>query len=217
MPTIHIPEYFRATVQHIGSISDDEFEALRERISALKPHVKPEKLVAQVDSDEDGSREVEIVQTLASLSIARLSRDASVSDFSRDVARSTAKQPGSKVEDVVRLEARLKALLDIHAISISARAFDVQHEYERVFHSARIVTDVRPLFDASGTNATGAMIVHNLKISYVQNAQQKAVMFALDDADLAELKKLLERAEMKSDVLAKLISKAGVPYFESRG
>jgi hypothetical protein len=38
----------------------------------------------------------------------------------------------------------------------------------------------------------------------------------MDDADLAKLRRVLDRAEAKTTVLEKLIEKTGVRYFDSK-
>jgi hypothetical protein len=113
-------------------------------------------------------------------------------------------------------EEKLKSLLNIEPLELSTRAFDIQHEYEKVFRAARIITDIRPVFDVPGAEAIGAMIVHNLSVKYFQDGENKEILFALDDADVTALRKVLEKAEIKSKTLEQLVEKAGVYYFESR-
>lgn len=211
MPTIHVPDIFKPALNRIASMSDAELQQVREALANLKPHLKPEVIVKTV-ADQGGVADLgEIVQTLTSLSITRLRVDVPLDKFVHDVSRSF--QPKTEKSAI---EERLKSLLSIEALVLSARAFDVQHEYEKVFRSARIITDVRPVFNAAGTEATGAMIVHNLNVAYFENNEFKEIIFALDDADVIALKKILERAEVKTNTLEKLIGKAGVPYLESK-
>jgi hypothetical protein len=193
-------------------MSDEEFERVMAALNNLKPHVKPEALAAQIDTD---ARIVEIVKMVAGLSIARANADAPPDEFASGIAKSiTARK--DKSLDRALIEARLKSLLSIEPVMLSARAFNVQHEYEHVFRTARIVTDIRPVFDHAGATVTAALIVHSLKISFVHNSEVQDVVFAMDDEDLAELKKVLERAETKSLTLEKLVNSIGVPYFESK-
>jgi hypothetical protein len=60
------------------------------------------------------------------------------------------------------------------------------------------------------------MIVHNLKIRYYEDSQLKEMFFALDDNDLIELRKVLDRAENKSKQLAKIISKCDIQHFQAK-
>jgi len=183
----------------------------------LKPRIKPEIIAAEIEAVKGDKVPgiADIVKVLLSLSVARINAERSLDDFVRDVARSFNHRR-ERQSDRASFEARLKSLLSVEPLMLSARAFTVQHEYEHVFRTARIVTDIRPLFDHSGARLEGAMIVHNLKISFVHDTTQKEIWFALDDADISELKKILERAEIKSAALEKLVESVGVPYLESK-
>ena len=209
MPTIEIPEPFRPTLERIALMPEADFQKVQQALTQLAPHVKPEVMVKRATSKLDVPELGEIVKTLASLSLARTRFDVALDDFVRDLTRTTKKEPAL-------LESRLKVLLSIESLLQSARAFDVQHEYEKVFRSARILTDMRPIFNAAGTEATGALIVHNLNISYTQNSELKEDVFAMDDEDVVELKRVLERAEVKSATLEAIIAKSGIPYFASK-
>jgi hypothetical protein len=41
---------------------------------------------------------------------------------------------------------RLSTLLNLECLLLAARAMDIGTEHDRVFHDARIFTDVRPVF-----------------------------------------------------------------------
>jgi len=193
-------------------MSDPDVQTIREALSSLKPHLKPEAIVKSTAGKSEIADFVEIVQTLTSLSITRFRVDVPLEEFVHDVSRSLPLKKDLRAA----LDVNLKSLLSIDALVLSARAFDIQHEYEKVFRSARIVTDLRPVFSADGTAAIAAMIVHNFIVSYFQHGEFKEVVFALDDADVTALKKILDRAETKTKTLEQLITKADVPYFESK-
>jgi hypothetical protein len=78
------------------------------------------------------------------------------------------------------------------------------------------MSDARTVFNQTGTEALGTMVVHNLNIKYSENGQFKEVFIALDDADIAKLRRVLDRAETKTATLEKLIEKTGVRYFDSK-
>ena len=87
------------------------------------------------------------------------------------------------------------------------------------FAKARIITDVRAVFvddENDVSEPVGALITHVLKIEYVKgsNSNNKEEFFVgLDEGELAELKKAIERAEKKAVHLRSMITASGFPYF----
>jgi hypothetical protein len=218
VPTIDIPEVFKHTLEHIASMSDSELERVRKTLAELTPHLKLEVLSEQAKAASNINQVpdlFEIVQTLAGLSITRFRLDVPLDKFVHRVATSLQFQK-DQPKTQAAFEEKLKSLLNIEPLELSTRAFDIQHEYEKVFRAARIITDIRPVFDVPGAEAIGAMIVHNLSVKYFQDGENKEILFALDDADVTALRKVLEKAEIKSKTLEQLVEKAGVYYFESR-
>ena len=146
---------------------------------------------------------------------ARVGADLSPQEFAHNVAAHLPSRK-DKPTDTLALERKLTALLGVESLVISAKAFDVQHEYDKLFITARIITDTRAVFNQAGTEAVGTMIVHNLNIKYSENGQFKEAFIALDDADIAKLRRVLDRAEAKTAILEKLIEKTGIRYFEGK-
>src|SRR5579864_1646933 len=181
MPTISVPDVFRPSLDRIVSMSELELQELHDVLTALKVRVKPEALTESVKSLAKGQLAdlPEIVQTLINLSITRFRAEVPLEEFIEGVSRSLRFGKDQEVEKRRKvLQERLNSLLAIEALVLSARAFDIQHEYEKVFRSARIITDIRPVFKLSGTEAIGAMIVHSLSISYIEDGDYKQTIFA---------------------------------------
>jgi hypothetical protein len=171
-------------------MEEAELQKLRETLTELPIHVKPDVVIQRAESigKSDIPDLPELIQTLLNLSITRLRMDVSLDDFVQGIAESL---PVSKDrEKRAAFEKTLKSLLSADSLLVSARAFDVQHEYEKVFRTARIISDIRAVFDTAGTAAIGAMIVHNLSVAYFEDGHHKETVFALDEVDVALLKKM---------------------------
>jgi len=138
-----------------------------------------------------------------------LRADRSIENFVRAIARSLQDQPVKS-----ELLHRLSSLLSAQALLVSTRASDLQHDFSRVFVSAKIVSDVRTVFDQSGDKIQGSMVIHNLNITYAQDGDFKSFYVAMDSADLAKLRTVLDRADVKSSALKDSVEKAGNRYFE---
>ncbi len=114
---------------------------------------------------------------------------------------------------------RFKALLDQPELSRVARAFDVLTEEERIFHTARMVTDVRPIFSDDVSEApTAAVLVHTLKIDHHEYpGEVKSFFLALDEADIRRLKAVLERELLKAEALRGALGAAGIRIIDFGG
>src|SRR6266508_2731013 len=215
MPAINVPELFRPALNRIASCSEEELQELHHVLGALKVRLKPDLLVESARATEGSLPDLpDIVQGLVNLSITRFRVEIPLDEFASGISRSL--KLDADVAKRENFEKRLKSLLNIEALVLSARAFDIQHEYEKVFKAVRIITDIRPVFNLAGTEALGAMIVHNLSVTFFEDGEYKEVVFALDDADLTSIKKVIERAEVKSKLSEQLIEKSGIEYFDSK-
>lgn len=219
MPTVKIPEIYRTALDKIATMPDDEITALREALSSIGVTMKPPGLTVQVRTRlKNPPPELdEIIQSLIGLSAARVGGEVSLENLARDVVGSFVRRKDApKDYDQSIFEKRLISLLSIESLALSARAQEIQHDYERVFVSARIVSDIRSVFGISTVEPVGALIVHNFKITFFEENSMREIFFAMDNADLLNLRKLIDRADTKTTQLEEMIKKSGVQYFESK-
>jgi hypothetical protein len=103
---------------------------------------------------------------------------------------------------------RLTELLAVGSFDIVAiKAQELQSEYERTFCEARILTDIRPVFGNKAEDSpTATIVVHTLKLAFHEMSGHKEFFVALDEDDIASLKKTLERAEVKAKNLKALLN-----------
>ena len=105
-------------------------------------------------------------------------------------------------DQALRLSNYISSVLKMPSPAKSfAKASVVRTDYERVFLSSRILTDVRPIFHDIDSLPVTIAISHNLKLTYNHNDEKQDFFVALDDADLAKLIESLRRAQAKSKAL----------------
>jgi hypothetical protein len=105
-----------------------------------------------------------------------------------------------------------------HALSLeniigtTAKAGDVLTENERIFNSARIMTDFRPIFHVDASELPNAgVIVHILRITQRdRHGHQKDICYALDINDVLNLRNILDRAAEKESVIRSVMDKTGI-------
>lgn len=109
------------------------------------------------------------------------------------------------------LKIRLKKILADTNVKLRARAWSLVLERPSVLRSARILTDLRPVFTEKNPAAIEACtVIHTLVMNVQEGTDTKTVHIALDTKDLASLSESINRAERKEKVLNALASRAGV-------
>ncbi len=87
-----------------------------------------------------------------------------------------------------------------------SKAKDLQYEHENTFCDARIITDLRPVFDADVKSPpTGMVIAHILKLEYHHCGKHTEIHIAIDKDDIQNLMYVLGRACEKADTLTGLV------------
>ncbi len=128
------------------------------------------------------------------------------------------KGKGLKQKDVQGLKQTLIGLLSSKkALGISAKANEILQEHEHVFRSARILTDIRPVFgEDPKKDPNEAVLVHMLKIMYTHGDFHKEFFVALDSNDVDVLSHITTRAREKDQSIRSLLRKKQIHLIETR-
>lgn len=159
----------------------------------------------------------DIVFALLPLSTLQADLDTSASNVAESISQMMEGSNSEKLrlpsEERERFEKFLVELLNSSSLEVAGKARSLQLEDEHVFQDARIVTDIRPVFGATPKDPPGgAVIVHTLKLSYLDDSQFKDFFLAMDARDIRILRDLLERADSKAESLRTILENAGVPH-----
>ena len=221
MPLLTIPEEHRSGIEALRRLTPSQ---INELIDALRR--SPVKFYRE--DLADGMREAVksippddmavIVDLLGSLEFVRANAEASMDLFTNDLADALAReQLPMEAVDGSSMIGRIRQLLEIPSIGIPAKARTLLLE-GRTLCRARLLTDIRPVFDGSEapSKPEGALIVHNLRISYHDGSDKgvKDFIVTLDSNDLDELQAVLQRGKAKEQALEKMLAGAGTPYFK---
>jgi hypothetical protein len=222
MASLNIPETFRqglSLIINLDETSAQEFiEALKHVLPAIYRKDVSARLAEKLSSIPPTDVR-EMVDALFGLSVGRSGSDVSVPQFVDDVLDTLSQDTEHKTitdENRAAIKQRLQELLDIDILRIGAKAFEVLFEHEHNLTAARILTDVRPVFgDNVAERPMAAIIVHNLRISYMDAGQRREFFVALDTSDIEKLMKTVERAKVKADSLKALLATTDVPYVDA--
>jgi hypothetical protein len=217
--SIRMPREAIAVLQRVANLDELHANALvnalstgeARDLSALKTAVT--RAVGDVWQDQEAidSFVTNFISMLALGTTRNLTADHVANVLTENVGSAVEKDGGSKEV----LSRRLVALLTARDLVAVGKAADIITEYDQVLNLARIISDIRPVF---GNNASddpmGAVIVHTLKIDYFHDNRVNTISFALDADDLADLKRVVDRAQEKQRTLSRTLHRAGLPEFD---
>jgi len=218
LPIIRIPDRHRPGLIKIRLVREEDFaelvwalenSAVVARFPLLSSRVASQvKLLNKTEIDD-------ILRTLLSLASSLADSEVSVDKVASDLVdamRASAREDlrlSPENEDVFKN--RIVRLLNISSLNMSAKACRVRTDYPGVFCDAKILSDIRPVFDKPGDKPIGSVINHTLRIEYHEEGDHKEFYVALDTEDLSKLKRTLERAETKAASLKAYLKNSNMP------
>ncbi len=221
LTVLKIPEEHREGLARIARLSDADANVL---VTALDDAtaIRPTRRIADRIEPTDSLPKADIhsiFDTLVALYTVRSTNEIPAATFTLDVCKTMrvtdGNSPAIDGAESETLQRRLSVLMAVDSLRLASKATELQFEHERVFDRARILTDVRTVFGEAPNDIQGAVITHQLRISYVQGSDVKEIYFALDEEDLGDLKKSIERALGKMRSLEGLLERAGVKDLDS--
>jgi len=220
MATLRITAPIREGLRLLADLPESAKRSLKQILTASPPTLGIGKLIEKVALEADRPKEEvrPIIMLLLSLYSARIERGATFEDFCRELFDALSHDRNREEWFTSEAEARLRPDLEVllsldDTLGVTARAAAIMVEHEHVWQSARILTDLRPVFGAIPTEPPKAIVViHNLRIAYREGESTKEFFVALDSNDLRVLRAVLERAENKESSLESFISKTERPF-----
>jgi hypothetical protein len=95
----------------------------------------------------------------------------------------------------------IEKLLLSPAVGLPAKARELAFDFERIYSRARILTDIRPVFDDARNEIAGANITQTLRLEYTsRNGSSTSLSLALDMSDIEALRKCCDDALRKAQI-----------------
>jgi len=141
-----------------------------------------------------------------------------VSTWGYEVAEAVAVARELELPDVQRqgFQKTFEELISLPNIRHMAKVSILRSAAERLVHTTRILTDVRPIFDDDADDGpAGAVIMHQLEMSVWTEGRHLEMYFALDEDDLVKLQSDVRRALDKGKTLQGFLDRAGLPVHAS--
>jgi hypothetical protein len=226
MSPINIPKSAYAAIQHLIRFSAPDFDAFLDALSKAEPSLDQDnfwKHVAKHVNRVDQAAIESILHQIFQMDDARVdaARDGlGLNEFAEAVAEAAASSKSKEFPfeegDRKILKDRLVRIFEGRkGLKITMKAMGVLLDQDHVFYHARILTDIRPVFNDKGDSVDAAVIVHNLRIHYGENSDHKDFYVALDTNDIQSLREVLDRADAKAKCLLGLLKTSGVSYLDA--
>jgi hypothetical protein len=155
-----------------------------------------------------------VLETLYTLYHIRELSGVSHSRFLDDLMEGIRNNPELQIplKGLPKLRSLLDRLMSIDSLNTVAKAFRLQRDGERLFCTAKILSDIRPVFGSDpASRPVGAVLTHTLKFGYHEGKEHREFHIVLDSGDLEKLGDTIHRAQAKDKSLRDLLKDANLP------
>jgi hypothetical protein len=222
MASVTIPESVVAGFTKIATLPEESFQEIISALRNIPLSIRQYRVFDAEGFAPQGipPEEAKIIADAVfplyrGLSTSKVALDTYVTDLSRSLR--DAKPDGaewlSSDDDFERFRERLARVLSVDSVKLVAKAHEVLVHHGNTFSTARILSDIRPVFGENVEDSPlAAVIVHMLNVVYYEGDTRKELVVALDTKDIQLLMDALKRAEAKTDSLKKIIASTRMTY-----
>lgn len=236
MASLRIPRLLRKQLLALAQASNNQIHQLQEKLKALRPDLSPADVPERLSSELttwNKEKATAAVQALMGLAAFRAQSGDEPEEVISEVLEAAKNaepeddEPHDKdtqaeewlaPEEERKLHERLVSLLSTGQLDIAAKALGVLNDNQRSYVIARILSDLRPVFHDNVAQGPAAfVVVHSLKVEFVESRRQQEFFVTLDGRDLQALMRTLQRALEKDRELQTLATKLEIPYLAHKG
>jgi len=219
MASLQFPKSAYPAVQALVRLTDLQFEELITRLEETAPTVDAEKFIGSVASrlkELDSATVKLIVSELLTMMYSGFRADLKTTELASEISSGALEANSEEfpftTEQKQLLELRLSNTFGSQGLRITGKAQSVFYDTDKIFVKARILTDLRAIYDEPGDEILGATVIHSLRIRYYENNDQKDIYLSLDNDELQEFVETLQRASKKQKGLETLMQKSSIPH-----
>ncbi len=192
-------------IRSLCSSGPDTFIVVLNRLKTIEPNpVPPEELFEKVGGGlppEIKQTAIGILQQLFFLYGWVRQGGATIEQVVEAVREGNKSAPEGTKSDLdnwAKVEPVFKELLSLVVVRLVAGALDLAVEYPNLLRTARILTDIRPIFSEDQKAIEGAVVSHTLRIRYDNTLGPHELFLCIDDADITNLAQQCDRARRKA-------------------
>lgn len=213
-----VPSRYKDGFAALLSYSESRLGELEKAIEDVGPLGSVLQLSRKVAErmDMDADELADIFYAIGSLQGLPESLSVTPPELTRELRKALSSDPDERLQPEgtgwKSVEAFLQAMVASDSpLALTSKATSLQQEFQHRFCTAKIVSDLRPVFRTDSERPLAAMVLHQLRLTYHEASPQTEDFFiALTKRDLLELRALLERALRKDEQLRELAEAADV-------
>jgi len=217
-----VPEPVASGLLKIKSFTENQFQELVAVLESIPLRINTKRILddKEINLNTISRDDFNTVRdALLTLYIGTQNINVPVSTYVEDVTEIVRKRGGAEWEvpdeSIAQLKERLVRVLSIATLQIVVKAYDILTEHSHTFSTARIMTDIRPVFrESAESSPEAAVIIHMLNLDFSKDGKRQEFVVALDTKDVQQLIDILERAKVKTETLKSVISSTGMAYVE---
>jgi hypothetical protein len=216
---LKIPPAQRDGFKQFMSLPDDKWRSLLQALEAAEPTISASVLAAHVSQQVDLSPDLlrQVIVMAGSLYVTCDERGLGRNEFVEAVIQAAVEEKfldRGDSEARSRLKERISRLLSLdQSLGVSAKATQLLFKHKNPLLTARIFTDIRPIFTGEeNPTPRAAVVVHTLELLTNTDGHRLSHYIALDSTDLRTLKRIVDRAIDKETSLKAIM--ASLPLVE---
>lgn len=211
MPALTIPKSERSGLAILREMPTETFAAF---LAEVERSPVPPSNIPGVSPDDTKLA----FAAVSSMGQVRAYHDVPLDEFVSDVCEALIEYEQLKPTEEPQFRDRLMRLLNIESLNITAKAAVLQGEFAFTFCSARIMTDIRPVFREDVlASPPAAVITHTLKIDYHgAMGHLHELYLGIRPQDITEIRDVLDRAEKKIKSLESMLKPLDMRLIDPR-
>lgn len=183
-----------------AEINPDDLASLVAHIDELSdPPLHPEDLSKEFQEYLPQEEKELLLELLLSFNMIARKSESKPVEVTRAIRSSFENSDDQDKWDEVAIHFR--SLLSSTPIRLVTKVMELSYDYANLLRNARILTDLRPLFDQEGMEVEGGVVTHTLRIQYSSEDGSHELSLAMDFLDIKRLKNQCERAMTKAQTI----------------
>ncbi|MHB1743861.1 MAG: hypothetical protein ACYCPO_15550 [Acidobacteriaceae bacterium] len=214
--SIEIPEDEQGTLASLLRLTDPALAGLERALSEATPTLDSEKLVSHLRK-EPHLAEVkdldDIIGSLVTIAATSYSRHVNTDEIVQAAVATIKSDHVVELSDSEGeiLANRLSRLAKLKPLELIAKGNILLRENDRIFRSAKVITDLRPICSGDDLKVAAGVIIHQLAIRAFHKGKSDTIYFALDSEDLVSVGDVIARAIKKEKALREFADSSSTP------